>query len=320
MALPFSQLDALGTKLIKEKASFGIFNSNEVAKRMRAKQEIEDGGNTITCPLAVVDDAGTTGGFYSPRDTLSLDEYDGFSASQHDWKFLQESVVLYKADIAKNSGKTGAVKLLASKVKLAEMAMAQRIIKGILSDGTVSTGALSAEQFVGLQAVIASSGSYGGISSTDLASWVSYVDDNSGSNRTLTQAILDKGFDQTIEEGLGGATMGLCDKNVFTKVKGLFTGIQRTTRESTLNGLGHKGTVLVYNGIDYIVENNMPANTLFHVDERHFKLHVHKDNNMRIQEESNLETADAMLKRIFLYGNTIASERKFHSRINDITV
>jgi len=320
MDLPFSTLDALSTKLIKEKVVFGIFNSNAVTSRMRKNQELEEGGTTITCPLAVVDDTGTTGGFYSPRDTLSLNEYDGISASTHEWKYIQESVVLYKADIAKNGGKLGPVKLVANKVKLAEKAMAQRIIKGILSDGTVSTGALSANQFVGLQAIIASSGSYGGISSVDLASWVSYVDDNSGTPRALTQAILDKGFDQTLEEGLGGSTMALQEKAVFTKIKGLLTGSQRTTRESTLDGLGHKGTVLVYNGIDYICENNMPAATIFYVDENHFKLHVHKDNNMRIQEEKNLETADAMLRRIFLYGNVIASERKFHSRINDITV
>jgi hypothetical protein len=320
MALPSSQIDALTTKLIKEKATFGVFNSNEFTKRLRAKQEIEDGGTQITCPIATVDDTGTTGSFYDSRDALSLDEYDGFSASVHDWKYIEESCVIYKADIAKNGGKYGVAKLVGNKVMQAEKAMQQRIIKGALSDGTAATGALTTKQFVGLNAVIASSGSYGSISSTDLASWVSYVDDNSGSNRALTQAIWDKAIAQTIETGLGGCTLGLVDKNVFTKMFGLLTPQQRTMRDSSASGQGHKGTVLVYAGIDHMVENNMPANTAFFVDENHFKLHVHRDNNMRVQEETNLETADAQLRRIFLYGNTIASERKFHSRVNDITV
>jgi len=251
---------------------------------------------------------------------LSLTEYDGISASEHSWRYIYESVVIYKADIAKNSGRLGVLKLINKKVRQGELALMQRMIKGLLSDGGASLGAADDDQFDGLQAVIASSGSYGGISDSDLSTWVSYVDDNSGTNRALTQAILDKAYDQTVEEGQGGATLGIMDKSVFTKFKGLLTGQQRVTREDTVNGQGHKGQVIVYNGIDHCIENQMPGNTLFYVDEEHFKLHVHKDHNMRRQSIKDLESADALLERIFLYGNTVASERKYHSRINDITV
>lgn len=320
MAFTYGQVTAITHDLIKDKLTDGVFKSNAFLARLREKQMLEEGGNKIICPLLAVDDTGTTGEFYSPRNVLSLNEYDGISASEHDWKYINESVVIYKADIAKNAGKLGVLKLIDSKVRQAEMAMKQRMVKGALSDGTVSTGALDADQFIGLQAIIASSGSYGGIAPADLATWVSYVDDNGGSLRALTQAIVDKAYDQAAEEGIGAPTLGLMDKSVFTKFKGLLTGIQRTTRESTLNGLGHKGQSIVYNGIDYLIENNMPASTLFHVDENHFKLHVHRDHNMRRQSIKDLETMDALLERIFLYGAVIASERKFHSRVNDITV
>lgn len=320
MAFTYDQVTAMTNDLIKDKLSDGVFLSDEYLKRLREKQELEDGGNKILCPLFSVDETGSTGGFYSPRDALSLNEYDGITSSEHDWKYLHESVVIYKSDIAKNAGKYGILKLIESKVKQAEAAFQERIKKGALSDGTVSTGELSANQFVGAQAIILDSGTYGGIAPADLASWVSYVDDNSGVNRTLTQAIVDKAFDQTNEGMKGGATLGLMDKSVFTKFKGLLTGIQRTTRENTLNGLGHAGVAIVYNGIDHLIENNMPSNTLFYIDEKHFKLHVHKDHNMRRQSIKDLETADALLERIFLYGNIVASQRKYHSRVNDISV
>lgn len=320
MAFSYNQVTAITHDCIKEKMTEGVFKSNEFLKRLRKNQELEEGGNKIIAPLMVEDDTGTTGEFYSPRDVLSLDEYDGISASEHDWKYIHESVVIYKADLAKNSGKMGVLKLIDKKVRQAELAMRQRLVKGALSDGTSATGALSAKQFVGLQAIIKASGSYGGISPTDLATWVSYVDDNSGTPRALTQAIADKAYDQTVEEGIGGASLGLMDKSVFTKFKGLLTGIQRTTRENSLDGLGHKGQVLVYNGIDHMIENNMPAQSLYYIDEDHFKLHVHRDHNMRRQSIKDLETADALLERIFLYGNTVASERKFHSKVEDITV
>jgi hypothetical protein len=318
-AFTYGQVTSITHDAIKEMTE-GIFSGNRTMSRLREKQELEEGGNKILCPLMTADDTNSTGEFYTPRDTLSLDEYDGISASEHEWRYLQESIVIYKPDIAKNAGNLGVLKLIDKKVRQGELAFLQRAIKGALSDGGASTGALDTDQFDGLQAVIQSSGTYGAISSTDLATWISTVDDNSGVNRALTQAILDKNFDSANEEGRGGPSMGLMDKNVFTKFKGLLTGIQRTTRESTLGGLGHKGTVIVYNGIDYLVENQMPANTLFHVDEDHFKLHVHKDHNMRRQSIQDLETADALLERIFMYANVVASERKFHSRINDITV
>lgn len=320
MALTYDQVTAITHDLISDKMTEGVFKSNKFLERLRAKQELEEGGNKIIKPLMSEDDTGTTGAFYTKTDSLSLSAYDGISASEHDWKYIYESVLIYKTDIAKNSGKLGVLKLIDSKVRQAENAMRQRMVKGALSDGTASTGALDVDQFVGLQAVIADSGTYGGIAPADLATWVSYVDDNAGVNRALTLAILDKAFDQAVEEGIGGPTLGVMDKSVFTKFKGLLTGQQRVTRENTVSGQGHKGQVIVYNGIDHMIENNMPGNTLFYVDEEHFKLHVHKDNNMRRQSIKDLETADALLERIFLYGATVASERKFHSRVNDITV
>lgn len=314
MAFSYNQVQAITHDLIKDKMTHGVFNSSMFTKRMKEKAELEDGGNKVILPLMTKDDTGTTGGHYKRADVLSLQEYDGISASAHDWVYLYQSIVIYKSDIAKNAGRLGVLKLVDQKVRQGELAMNQALIKSVIS------GTAANDQSVGLDSVIASSGSYGSISSTDLATWVSDVDDNSGVNRTLTQAILDGSYDATVEAGILEATCGICDKNVFTKVKGLFTGIQRTMRENTLDGLGHKGTVLVYNGIDYIVENNMPANTLFHVDENNFKLHIHKDHNMRRQSISDLETADALLERIFLYYVSAAQERKGLSRINDISV
>ena len=320
MAFTYDQVQAITHDLIKDKMADGVFKSNAFLMRLREKQELEEGGNKILCPILTEDDTGTQGEFYQKSDALSLTAYDGISASEHDWKYIYESVVVYKADIAKNSGKLGVLKLVEQKVKQAEKAMKQRMVKGVLSDGTVGTGALDADQFVGLDAIIASSGTYGGIAPADLAQWVSYVDDNGAVLRALTQEIVDKAYDQAVESGIGGPTVGIMDKSVFTKFKGLLTPIQRTTRENTLDGLGHKGQSVVYNGIDYMIENNMPANTIFMVDEESAKLHVHKDHNMRRQSIKDLETSDALLERIFLYGAFAASERRFQSRINDITV
>jgi len=325
MAFNYSQVTAITHDLIKDDLSIGIFKSNRFLNHLREKQDLEDGGNKIICPLMVKDDTGTTGQFYSPRDALSLDEYDGISASEHDWKYITESVVIYKADIAKNAGKLGVLKLISSKVKQAELAFKQRMVKGALSDGTAATGALSSKQFIGLDKIIAASGTYGGISPTDLATWVSYVSDAAGVDRAITKTLVDDAYDQAVEEGIGGPKLGIMQKSMFTKFKGILEANQRTSKEDTLNGQGHKGQVLVYNGIEHFIENNMPNTAagdgqLWYIDTDHFNLTVQKDNNMRRQSIKDLETADALLERIFLYGNTVGKERKFHSRLTDITI
>lgn len=320
MAFTYDQVQAITHDLIASRVTDGVFLSDEFLKRLREKQQLEDGGNKIIEPLFAVDETGTTGGFYSEGDPLSLQAYDGLSASEHDWKYLYESVVILKPQIGRNAGRAGAVKLVKAKVMQMENAWKERIKKGVLSDGTASTGELTTKQFVGLRAIIAASGTYGGIAPADLASWVSYVDDNGGTPRALTQAIVDKAFDETNEGDKGGATLGLMSKNVFSKFKGLLTGIQRTTRESTLDGLGHKGIAIVYNGIDHFISNVMEAQALYYIDERHAKLCVQRDNNMRRETLKSLETSDAMLERVFLYAAYVASQRKYHSKVLDITV
>lgn len=321
MAFTYNQVTSITHDMIKDVLSEGVFLSNEFTARLRKNQELEEGGNKILLPLMTVDDTGSTGAFFAPRDNLSLSEYDGFSASAHDWKYLHESIVIYKADIAKNAGKLGVLKLIDKKIRQAELALNQRLVKGALSDGT-------SDQFVGIRKIIAASGSYGGISSTDLASWISYIDSNSGSTRAITQALVDKTYDQATEQGIGGPTLGLMNKAVMTKFKGLLTAFQRTLRENTVNGLGHdrkQNSIIVYNGCDHMIENNMPntsasLGSLWYIDEDKVKLHVHKDHNMRKQSISDLETADALLERIFLYANICASERKFCSELTDLTI
>lgn len=321
MALPYNEIPAITDKGIEKMLADGVFTTGTVMARIYSKKKLREGGEKVILPIMSSDDTeAASGGFYDPRDSLSLQDYEGLTASEHDWKYVYGNCVIYKADIAKNGGRFGVLSLIESKLKQTKKQLNQRAIKGIMSDGTASTGALTTKQFVGLDAIIASSGTYGGISSTDLSTWSCYVDDNSGTNRALTQALLDKNYDQAVEAGIGGPTMGVSGKAVFTKIKGILTPQQRTMRESSVDGQGHKGQVLVYNGIDYLIENSgVPSNTLFHVDENHTTLFVHKDHDFRKQSISDLETADAQVDRLFMYACYASSDRRFNSRLNDIT-
>jgi len=313
----FNELQAITHDLIKDKLTMGVFNSDYLLQRFRERQELEDGGDRIKCPLAIIDETGTPGGFYSKGSALSLQTVEHLSASFHSWRQVEEPVVVDKLDIAKNASKHGQLKLVAGKVQVAKGAMAQRMLKGILSDGSATSQNNDTDQFDGFDSFVQSSGSYGGISSTDLSTWAATVTAAGG---VLTKALLDASFDATFYAGQGGATMGATTVGVFTAIKGLLQGNQRTQNEiNSLSGAGNKGQSLVYNGIDYFTSQDITAQQLYHIDEGHTKLHVHKDHNMRVQSIKDLETVDAILERIFLYGNIACSELKYNSTLTGIT-
>lgn len=317
MALSYNELGAMANKLILADVTDGKFFNDQFLNRLLSNKVTEPGGDGIKAPRFSVDETGTTGGFYSPRDALSLADYQGITASEHVWKYLQESLVIYHADIASQANDAKRVSMVDAKYRQMKMALNERIKKGVLSDGTASTGELTTKQYVGLQAIISATDTYGGIAVADDAAWASFEDLSIG---TLTLPILDALYDQANEGDKGAPTLALLDKNVFTKVKGLLQSYQRVMAESSLDKFGHKGVKLVYNGVDHLVENNMPAQQIFYIDEKHCKLHVQKDNFMRTEYKANLETADAQLNRIFLYSALVATERKYHSKGTGITV
>ena len=316
-AFTFNELQSITHDLIKDKLTLGAFNSDLLLKEFYDNKELEDGGDRIKCPMSAIDEEGTTGSFYQKGDALSLQTVEHLTASFHAWRMIQETVVVDKIDIAKNSSKHGQLKLLASKVQVAEAAMRIRMLKGILSDGSATSQNNDDDQFDGFELFVTASGSYGGLATTDLATWAATV---TGSVGTLTRAVLDASYDATFYAGQGGATMGVSTVAVFTAIKGILVGNQRTINEvGSLSGGGNKGQSLVYNGIKYFTSQDVLTGYLYHIDQGHCKLHVHKDHNMRRQTISDLETADALLERVFLYGNIAASERKYHSKLTGIT-
>ena len=324
MTFPYSQITAIVNEVIKDELADAVFKSRLGLERMKKNIVIEDSGHQIKAPLYILDDAGTTGAWYSKGDALSLDSYDGISASQHSWRYLYESIVVSKIELAQAGSKKGQLNLLTAKMKQMNNAFSQRLMKGILSDGGASTGALDTDQIDGLDLAIGSA-SYGGITTSDLATWLSYVNDNSGTGRAISQLLVDQAMDQATEGGIGGPTVAFMNKAVRTRFKNLLTPFQQTQRVSTVDGLGHQGDVIVYNGVDFITENLMENTSggdgrIFFVDEKFAKLHVLSGGNFRNDEISSLESQDALLNRVHLYAQLVCNERRFHSELTDLTI
>jgi len=320
MSLSIGQVQALTTKGIVANGGVAdlIFKANPLLKRLKENQG-EYSGEKMTFPFNFLDDLNTTGSAYNGAETLTLDQYDPFSELSFDIVEFQETVVVTNRDLARNSGKNARLKLIEQRLKFAEMAMRQRLNKSVFSDGTAATGALSASQFQGTQTFMLASGvNYGGVLSSDVAVHAAFVASNAGTNRALTtslhQAVLGGASEGTIAPSLA-----VMQQAIMNSLIELIKPYQRTTREGSLDGMGHsKMNTLVYGGIDHIVDAQATANAILFFNEDFFKLYSHPEYDMITISKDSLETMDATLNRIFWKGTLATNVLRYQGILKDV--
>lgn len=319
MTLTVGQVQALTVKGIDSEGGVrdAIFKNNAYLARLKAKEGIYS-GEKKTFPFNYLDDSSTTGGFYQGSEALSLDMYDPYTELSFDLIELQESLVITHRDLARNSGKEARLNLIDQRLKTMEQAMRQRFTKGVFSDGTAATGALSTKQFIGMQAFLKNSSvNYGGVTDTDVSVHIAYVNSNGGTQRALTTA-LHQATLGGCSEGEEKPSVAIMRQNVMNEFIELIKPHQRTTRESTLNGLGHDSNTLVYSGIDHIIDNLSPANSIAFMNEKFVRLYGHPEYNMKRVQKEDLETMDAMLQRLFYKGVYACSVLRYQGWLKDI--
>lgn len=319
MTLSVGQVQALTVKGIDAEGGVrdAIFKNHAYLNRLKKKEGIYS-GEKKTFPFNYYDDTQTNGSYYKGAEALSLDMYDPYTELSFDLIELQESLVITHRDLARNSGKEARLNLISERLKTMETAMRQRFTKGIFSDGTSATGALTDKQFIGMQAFLKNTAvNYGGVTSTDVSVHIAYVNSNLGVPRAITSALH--------QATLGGSTEGeekptlvIMNQNVMNPFIELLKPFQRTTRESTLDNLGHGGNTLVYSGIDHIVDNLAPSTSMVFLNEKFVRLYAHPEYNMKRVQKEDLETQDAMLQRLFYKGVYACSVLRYQGWLKDL--
>lgn len=320
MTISIGQVQALSLKGIMAEGGVkdSIFKNHAFLKILKAKEGVYS-GEKMSFPFNYLDDASTNGGYYVGAQALTLDKYDPITELSFDIVELQETLSITHRDLARNAGKEARLKLIDQRLKLAETAMRQRFTKGIFSDGTASTGALDTNQFDGIQAFLKSSSvNYGGLTDSDVSTHIAYVNSNSGVNRAITTA-LHQATKGGASEGQMTPDLAIMRQNVMDQFIELIKPYQRTMKEN-LDGLGHAGPTLNYSGVNHIVDNLAPANSIAFLNTDFVKLYAHPEYNMKVQSEENLELQDSMLHRIFWKGVFACSVLRYQGWLKDITV
>jgi hypothetical protein len=317
MALEFAQITAITERHFIPKLVDGVYNSAAFTARLARpdKLQLKDGGHEILAPI--MSSQPGIGGYYDDLDTLSNDRTDNITSSKHQWRQLFEPIRVSRKELLQNNGDAAKLSLVQSKVQIAERQMRENLALGIFSDGDTGTGALTTDQLDGLQAVVDTTSTYGGIAVADFDDWKAESNNNSSVDRPLSLNLMQQVFGSVSEDGDTPSVL-TCKQDVYDQVWSLYQPHQRLMSQE-MSDLGFEN-VLTFNGRPIVVDSHCQAKTIYFLNEDYLFLCVHKDENMRRETLERLETSNSMLMRIFWMGNLVCNNRRFQGELVDIEV
>lgn len=268
----------------------------------RGRVKLVSGGAKIVIPL--IHGLNSTAGSYSAYDTIAITAQTGISAAEYPWRQYAVSVAISGLEEAQNNGREQVIDLLQGKVMQAEETAAEKLDQMFFLDGTGNSG----KDWLGLAAIVDSTGTVGGIDGATQAFWRSYVDSTA---EVLSLAALTKAYN-SVSRGNDTPDFGLTTQTLFEKYEALLQPQLRFTDNKTADGgfqnLLFKTTPLMFDvycqsGVVYLL-NSKYLNLVGHTS----KWFV----NTPFQRPVN---QDARFSQILAYGNLTCSNRSRQGKL-----
>lgn len=300
MALTWDQVSGITEKKFLPKLYDNVFITSPALDRMKKKSYKKlDGGTSIMIPLEY-DDL-TSSGWYTGADTLSTSDNETMTAAEYAWKQLYANITITRRDELVNSGDAQKVDLVKSKMKNAEKTMAQLLSTGIYNAGNVTNA------IVGLQAIIHTTSTIGGISQSTYTWWAGQLD---STTTAFSIGALQASYSAATFNN-ESPTVGYATKANYNRYYGQLQPQQRFMDSETAKG-GFSS--LMFNGIPFIADDYCPTNNIILLNENYIHLCVHKDEDMRFSGFQKPENQNIRLGQIFWMGGLGSSNNRTHAR------
>jgi hypothetical protein len=289
MALTYDQISGITQRKFIPKLYDNIFNSNPLLQRHRKRSyELVDGGTSIMVPLNYA--VPTASGWYFGADTLNVNDNDQITAAEYSWKALYTNISILRTDELKNAGDEQMVSLVKSKVKVAEKQMEDQLGTGIFSNAT------NAKSIVGLQQIVATGNTVGGISQSQNSWWQAGSVDTTTTTMSLSAL-------QTVWQlctiGSWSPTVAVTTRALFNAYYALLQPQQRFQDSDTASG-GFQS--LLFNGLPVLPDSHCPSSNFFFLNEDYLHLWAHKDEDMRFEPFSKPVNQNVKIAKIYWTG------------------
>ena len=304
MALTWDQISGITEKKFLPKLADNVFLVSPALKRLKEKSYKKlDGGTSIMVPLEY-DDLSSSG-WYTGSDTLSTSDNETMTAAEYAWKQLYANVSITRRDELVNSGDAQKIDLVKSKMKNAEKTMQQLLATGIYNAGA------TANAIIGLQAIIGTSNTIGGISQSTYTWWQGQVD---STTTAFSLAALQEVFSDCSLNN-ESPTVIYATKANYNRYYGQLQPQQRFMDSETAKG-GFSS--LMFNGVPFIADDFAPSSHIILLNENYIHLCVHKDEDMRFSGFQKPENQNIRLGQIFWMGALASSNNRLHGRMSAV--
>jgi len=305
-----------------------VSNSNAILYLMKKRGQFKTfSGPTIRERLLYNETGSYTR--YSGYQFLNPTPAELFNDAEFTPKLAAVSVTLSGEDILKNSGSNQLKDIMEEHIMAAETELQDRFVEDLHSDGTETN------QIGGLQLAIpttTNSGTYGGISRVDNASWRTTTYDAHSAFSGITQVsstTVKTIFDNIMiarSRGTKGPNVIVCSQEHYIAYTAATVAIQRINDESELGKVGF--TNLKYYGagksVDVVLEGGigsaMPANTSYFIDTSALKFRYHPDRNfVKFGGKQTPINQDAIVQHIGFFGNLTLNNPLHIAKMYDST-
>lgn len=298
----FDQLSAITRRHFVANMADNIFDNIALLQRAKKNDVYKsvDGGTKIIQPLNYAKN--TSGGWYARADALSTTDNDVITSAEFEWKNLYENISIFGTDEMKNAGKAAVLKYVQEKVNICKTTISDRLGTSIYSDGT------TAEEIVGLQAIVHTTSTIGGISQSANSWWASQV----SSDTVMTLASLNTLFSDC-SLGSNKPSVITSDSDEWDRYYNLLSPQQRFQDKMTADG---GFTSLMFRGAPWIDDAAAPANKVFFLNEKALHLYYHEKRNFQMDDFKKVTNQDAKVAQIFWMGAMGSSNNRLHGKVS----
>ena len=305
MAAGNSNFDEILSTTLKNyvpKLTDNIFSARPLFYALTNGQTIRriSGGAKIVVPL--IYGTNSTAGSYSGTDTISTTAQTGISAAEFDWKQYAATVTINGMEEAKNNGEAQIIDLLEGKIFQTQETIIENMNTMFFGNGTGN----SSKDWLGLSALVGSTGSPGGIDATDSDnSWWRSAVTNQGS-AAITVASMATLYNNC-SVGNDQPTIIISGQNQYEAYEALLVGQIRYT-DTDMADKGFQN--LLFKGAPMTFDGTLAGEgKLYMLNTKYIQLVAHSDVWFKPTPFVRPTNQDAVYSQLLCYGELTTSNR-----------
>jgi hypothetical protein len=241
---------------------------------------------------------------FGGADVLDLTYQDTLDAAEYEYEMYNVSITLTLEDELKNSGESAVMSLLEAKIKQAELSISEGVNTDLFS-GTAADG-----DILGLDSIISTTTSLGGILGSSYSWWQGNVD-STGETLSLSDM---RTIKNSCNNGNGGSSVSMIvtTQTLFEKYHALLTAsYQMNPIVKETRRLGDAGfTAVEFEGVPLVYDEAATSGSMYMINKDNFKLGIHRDANFARKKKAEPADQHLFVEHIVLMAQTVVDRRK----------